>query len=94
MLATAKGRISKTETEAFVKTIDKLALMTARRRRTHPCWEAVKNLVQATGNWKKAPRGKPGILAQSSVCTSAYLNGDGPEGVSGSGWSGGREEFP
>lgn len=67
MFTSGKGNISRVEIEIFIKTVEKLAEMTARRRRSHLCWEALRDLLQMTGNWKKAPRGKPGNPNQKIV---------------------------
>jgi hypothetical protein len=49
------------EEEGFLSVLDKLAGMSDRSRRRTRVWAEIRKLLEATGNWKKAPRGKPGI---------------------------------
>lgn len=47
--------------EGCLKVLDKLAGMSERSRRRTRVWAEIRKLLEATGNWKGAPRGKPGI---------------------------------
>jgi hypothetical protein len=41
--------------------VRKLRGMTPKSRRKNRCWLKIRDLVMDTGNWKKAPGGKPDI---------------------------------
>lgn len=52
-------RITKDEEDTFCKAIDKLARLSNDRRRRTKVWAEIRKLLELTGNWKKASRGKP-----------------------------------
>ena len=61
MLAGGKNRIriKRADKEAFLRVLDQLSMLSDQHRRETECWSAMKTLLLSTGNWKRAPRGKP-----------------------------------
>lgn len=52
-------RITRQETGVFATVLEKLVAMSAKSRRSNPCWKTMRSTLDHLGNWKNAPRGKP-----------------------------------
>jgi hypothetical protein len=54
--------ITKAEAEVFERVLTKLEDMSGRRRREHPLWIQMREMLDGLGHWKGVPRGKPGTV--------------------------------
>jgi len=55
----ALSRWKVSDEEGFLKVLDKPGSMSDRSRRRSRVWAEIRKLLELTGNWKNASRGKP-----------------------------------